>query len=76
MWTFGVQTETYFEVKRSMGLVSRYGRMAQQRAVQMMSCGLSQEYEVTVGKVSLGGLCVNSESRMTLYLKETAPRGE
>ena len=49
-----------------MGLVPRYGTMAQQRAMQMISCGHSQEYEVTVGKVSLGGLCVNSESRMTL----------
>ena len=76
MWTFGVQTETYLEVERSMGLVPRYGRIAQQRAGQMISCGHSQEYEVTVGKVSLGGLCVNSESRMTLYLKQTAPRGE
>lgn len=61
MWAFGVQRQTYLGVTRSMGLVPRYGTMAQQRAMQMISCGHSQEYEVTVGKVSLGGLCVNSD---------------
>lgn len=66
MWTFGVQTETYLEGNRSVGLVPRYGRMAQQRAMRMISWGYSQEYEVAMDKVTLQGFCVNSEPRMTL----------
>lgn len=63
-------------MNRGTGVVPRGGRIAQQRAMRTTSCGRSQDYEVTVGKVSLGNHYVNSEHRKTLYLKETERLGK